>query len=129
MISIKNVYKRFGSQTVLDGLSLEIPTGTSVAIVGPSGVGKSVLLKLILGIMSPESGSVSIFNDSMSSAVTESEKNVIRKHCGVLFQSAALLDSKTVMENVSFPLYEQRFQGNNTFSTLQIEKLWIITIF
>lgn len=120
MISIKNVHKQFGKQKVLNGLSLEIPTGTSIAIVGPSGVGKSVLLKLILGIISPDQGTIKIFDDVMSSAVTESEKNLIRKQCGVLYQSAALLDSKTIVENVSFPLFEQRFNGDNTLSTHEI---------
>jgi phospholipid/cholesterol/gamma-HCH transport system ATP-binding protein len=106
-ISIRNVSKRFGRQVVLRDVSLEIGVGETIAIVGPSGVGKSVLLKLITGIMSPESGSIYINGKNITAATSEEERNDIRAHVGVLFQSAALLDSLTIYENVAFPLLER----------------------
>ncbi len=107
MISVRNVSKRFGEQVVLQDVSLEIEPGLTTTIVGPSGVGKSVLLKLIMGIMTPEKGEVLIDGESITRARTEREKNRIRKHLGVLFQSAALFDSLSVYDNIAFPLIER----------------------
>lgn len=107
MISVRNVYKRFGSQIVLDGVSLDIEPGKTTAIVGPSGAGKSVLLKLIMGIMSPEEGNIEVFGENITKARTEAERNHIRGALGVLFQSAALFDSLTVYQNIAFPLTQR----------------------
>lgn len=107
MISIRNVFKSFGQQVVLRGVSLEISAGETVGIVGPSGVGKSVLLKLITGIMQPDSGDILINGRNITEASSEDERNDIRARVGVLFQSAALLDSLTIYENVAFPLKER----------------------
>ena len=71
MISIRDVYKSFGSQHVLRGVSLEIEPGKTTAIVGPSGVGKSVLLKLIMGIMTPDKGSIEVGGQSITEARSE----------------------------------------------------------
>jgi len=107
MISIRNIYKSFGPQEVLRGVSLEISAGETVGIVGPSGVGKSVLLKLITGIMAPDAGYILINDRNITAAADEEERNDIRSKVGVLFQSAALLDSLTIYENVAFPLRER----------------------
>lgn len=107
MISIRNISKRFGSQVVLDGVNLEIEPGSTTAVVGPSGVGKSVLLKLIMGILQPESGEITVCGENITRAKSEAEKNHIRSSLGVLFQSAALFDSLTVYDNVAFPLIEK----------------------
>ena len=104
MISVRNVSKRFGTQVVLDGVSLEIRPGQTTAVVGPSGVGKSVLLKMILGIMQPDQGEILIHDRSITAARNVEERNEIRACIGVLFQSAALFDSQCVYENVAFPL-------------------------
>ncbi len=104
MISVRNVHKRFGSQVVLDGITVEIEPGKTTAIVGPSGVGKSVLLKLIMGIMTPESGEILIGGHNITAARSESRRNRIRQSLGVLFQSAALFDSLTIYDNIAFPL-------------------------
>lgn len=107
MISIRNVTKRFGAQLVLDDVSLEIEPGKMTAIVGPSGVGKSVLLKLIIGILQPEAGEILVFGKDITKANTEAARNAIRANLGVLFQSAALLDSLTVYDNVAFALQQR----------------------
>lgn len=111
MISIQNVSKRFGPQVVLDGVSLEIKPGQTTAVVGPSGVGKSVLLKLIMGILAPEQGEIFVDGRSITQAKSEEERNEIRAVLGVLFQSAALFDSLTVYDNVAFPLHERTTLG------------------
>lgn len=107
-IDINGVSKSFGSQKVLQNLSLSIPSGKVTAIVGPSGAGKSVLLKLILGLLSPEEGSINLLGHEVTKAKTEREKTKIRKRCGVLFQSAALIDSISLFDNVAFPLREHK---------------------
>jgi phospholipid/cholesterol/gamma-HCH transport system ATP-binding protein len=107
MISIRNVSKSFGSQKVLKNVSLEIESGMTTGIVGPSGVGKSVLMKLILGMLEPDSGEIYVFGQKMSGLAHEIARNDIRARIGVLFQSAALLDSLTILENIAFPLQER----------------------
>jgi phospholipid/cholesterol/gamma-HCH transport system ATP-binding protein len=108
MISIRNVYKSFGSQFVLNDVSLEIQPGMTTAIVGPSGVGKSVLMKLILGMLTPDQGEIFVLGQRISGNLSEASRNKIRSELGVLFQSAALLDSLTLFENISFPLEARR---------------------
>lgn len=107
MISVRNLHKRFGSQVVLNGVNLEIEPGKTTAVVGPSGVGKSVLLKLIMGIMVPDEGEVVIGGHNMTAARSERSKNEIRNALGVLFQSAALFDSLTIYDNIAFSLRER----------------------
>jgi len=107
VISIRNVHKRFGAQVVLNGINLDIEPGRTTAVVGPSGVGKSVLLKLIMGILAPDAGEIRIFGENITAARSERERNRIRASLGVLFQAAALFDSLTVYDNIAFPLRER----------------------
>lgn len=102
MIKIQSLTKTFKGQTVLDRLDLDIPEGKTTVIIGPSGTGKSVLLKNILGLIRPDSGSI-IINDKDIIKMDEIELNDIRKNFGVCFQDAALFDSMNVGENVGFP--------------------------
>jgi phospholipid/cholesterol/gamma-HCH transport system ATP-binding protein len=104
MISLNSLYKRFGAQEVLRGVSLDVGPEEMLAVVGPSGAGKSVLIKLILGILEPDSGAIIIDNINISRLRTEEQRNTVRAKLGMLFQSAALLDSLTVFQNVAFPL-------------------------
>ncbi len=106
MITLRNVHKSFGSQKVLDGLDLDIPAGQITAIIGPSGEGKSVLLKHLIGLLQPDSGTVEVDGESIVD-LRRSELNRIREKFGMLFQNVALFDSMTVFENVAFPLQEK----------------------
>jgi phospholipid/cholesterol/gamma-HCH transport system ATP-binding protein len=106
MIQLTNLHKSFGSQKVLNGLNLTIPDGQITAIIGPSGEGKSVLLRHIIGLMQPDSGQVEIDGESII-GIRRSEMNRIREKFGMLFQNAALFDSMSVFENVAFPLQEK----------------------
>lgn len=106
MIRLRNVHKSFGSQKVLDDLSLEIPEGKITAIIGPSGEGKSVLLKHLIGLLQPDSGQVDVDGESIV-GLRRSHLNRIREKFGMLFQNVALFDSMTCFENVAFPLQEK----------------------
>ncbi|MDA8428063.1 MAG: ABC transporter ATP-binding protein [Geobacteraceae bacterium] len=106
MIQLTNLHKSFGSQHVLNGLNLTIPDGQITAIIGPSGEGKSVLLRHIIGLMQPDSGQISVDGENII-GIRRSEMNRIREKFGMLFQNAALFDSMNVFENVAFPLQEK----------------------
>ena len=106
MITLRNVHRSFGSQKVLDGLDLDIPAGKITAIIGPSGEGKSVLLKHLIGLLQPDSGAVEVDGESIVD-LRRTELNRIREKFGMLFQNVALFDSMTVFENVAFPLEEK----------------------
>ena len=106
MIKLTNLHKAFGSQKVLDGLNLTIPSGQITAIIGPSGEGKSVLLRHIIGLMRPDSGQIEIDGESII-GIRRYQLNRIREKFGMLFQNAALFDSMSVFENVAFPLQEK----------------------
>lgn len=106
MITLTGLYKSFGKQKVLNGLSLDIPTGLITAVIGPSGEGKSVLLKHMIGLMRPDLGSVLVDGEEIS-RLGRRAMNRVRTKFGMLFQNAALFDSLTVFENVAFPLQEK----------------------
>ena len=106
MIKLTDVHKSFGAQKVLNGLNLEIPEGKVTAIIGPSGEGKSVLLKHIIGLLQPDSGQIEVDGESIL-GLRRSQLNRIREKFGMLFQNAALFDSMSVFDNVAFPLQEK----------------------
>mgnify|MGYP001011980278 CR=1 FL=1 len=105
MIEIIDLHKSFGSNKVLQGINLTINKGESLAIIGKSGSGKSVLLKNIVGLLEPDQGEVKIEGKNISS-LSKKELYEVRKKFGFLFQGAALFDSMTVEENISLPLVE-----------------------
>jgi len=102
-LEITGLHKSFGSQSVLNGVDLSAAAGETVVVLGRSGTGKSVLLKLIVGLMKPDAGSIHIHGQEISGLGMDG-LNEIRKKIGFLFQQAALYDSLTVEENVAFPL-------------------------
>ena len=105
MIRVHNLHKSFGAKRVLSGVSFEIRSGETLAVIGKSGTGKSVLLKLIVGLLEPDEGWVEIEGkrvDEMNSR----ELFEMRRNIGYVFQGAALFDSMTVLENLTLSLYE-----------------------
>lgn len=108
-ISLRDVKKSFdgGHEFVLKGINLEIPKGSLTAIIGFSGTGKSVMLKHLLGLFKPTSGTIEVLGTDLST-LNPDQLTKFRCNFGVLFQSAALFDDMTVLENVCFPLQEHR---------------------
>jgi len=102
-IRIQRLRKTFGEQIVLNGIDLKVARGETLAVLGRSGTGKSVLLKLIIGLQKPDAGSIQVQGEEITNLSLD-RLNEIRKRVGFLFQSAALYDSLTVEENVAFPL-------------------------
>jgi len=105
MIKIVDINKSFGTNNVLRGVDLEIETGQTIAIIGRSGCGKSVLLKLIVGLLKPDSGYIEIDGKRIN-LINEQELYEVRRRFGFLFQGAALFDSMTVEENIGLPIVE-----------------------
>jgi phospholipid/cholesterol/gamma-HCH transport system ATP-binding protein len=103
MIEVRDLKKSFGPQPILDGVNFSIEAGESVAIIGRSGGGKSVLLKHIIGLLQPDTGAVIIDGENIV-AMNERQLLRVREKFGMVFQGAALFDSMTVAENVAFPL-------------------------
>jgi phospholipid/cholesterol/gamma-HCH transport system ATP-binding protein len=105
MIAVRSLAKRIGQQEILRGVDLEIRTGETLAIIGRSGGGKSVLLKHLVGLMAPDAGEIWIDGQNII-GMNERQLGTIRVKIGILFQSGALFDSMTVEENIAFPLRE-----------------------
>ena len=108
-IAVENLHKSFGSQKVLDGVTLAMKRGETLAVLGRSGTGKSVMLRLIIGLEKPDSGSVRIHGQDIAGLALDQLAD-IRKKMGFLFQHAALYDSLTVGQNVAFPLQHHKKQ-------------------
>src|SRR5271168_643865 len=106
-VGVENLYKSFGSQRVLNGISLAVNRGETLAVLGRSGTGKSVLLRIIIGLEKPDSGSVCIHGQDIA-GLNLDQLGEIRKKMGFLFQHAALYDSLSVEQNVAFPLQHHR---------------------
>lgn len=106
-IELRGVQKRFGDLVVLDGVDLVFPRGETTAVIGPSGTGKSVLLKHIVGLIQPDAGEVRVFGTDMARA-GERERYAVRKRIGMLFQDGALFDSLSTGDNIAFPLDRHR---------------------
>lgn len=121
-ISIKNVHKAFGSNRVLNGASLDVAKGESLVIIGGSGTGKSVLLKCILGLLVPDSGTIEVDGQNVV-AISGKEHYELMRRFGMLFQGAALFDSLKVWENISFALRQSGKLSKKQAYELAKEKL------
>ncbi|MCL2646836.1 MAG: ABC transporter ATP-binding protein [Phycisphaerales bacterium] len=125
LIRLVDLRKSFGRNVVLDGLNLDIHDHESVVILGPSGTGKSVLLKHIVGILRPDSGQV-FFRNQRIDNLSERNLEPIRKRFGFLFQGAALFDSLNVLENIAFPLREHTDHNDSQIRAIVADKLAMV---
>lgn len=121
-ISLRGLTKSFGKKHVLRNLDLDIFQGDSVAIIGPSGTGKSVLLKNIVGIQTPDSGSIKIDSEEVV-GLTGNARDRVNRNLGMLFQGAALFDSLPLWENVSFGLMSAQGLSRSDARQKAIEQL------
>ncbi len=121
-IRVRGLHKSFGDKVVLDGLDLEVGVGESVVVIGGSGSGKSVLLKCILGLLTPESGSIQVDGREVI-GLSGHERDKLLHKFGMLFQNAALFDSLPVWENVGFGLIEAERTARAKAKEIALEKL------
>ena len=121
-IELKGVSKRFGTKVVLDGIDLAVEPGESLVIIGGSGTGKSVTLKSILGIITPDKGSIKVDGQEVTRLTGRPREEVNRKF-GMLFEGAALFDSLTVWENVAFGLIQGRGVARAEAKKIALQKL------
>jgi phospholipid/cholesterol/gamma-HCH transport system ATP-binding protein len=121
-IEIRDLHKSFGSKHVLRGLNLTLNAGESLAVIGGSGTGKSVLIKTIIGLLEPDSGSIRIDGEEVFGMPPDARERVTRKF-GMLFQGAALFDSLTVWENVAFGLIQSQGLDRKSARTAALEAM------
>lgn len=121
-IELKGVRKAFGRKVVLDGIDLSIGKGESLVVIGGSGSGKSVLIKSILGIVTPDAGSIKIDGEEVTKLSFRQRQPILAKF-GMLFQGGALFDSLPVWENISFALLQNRRIDREGAKKLAVEKL------
>jgi phospholipid/cholesterol/gamma-HCH transport system ATP-binding protein len=121
IVSIQGITKRFGSHTVLEDITFDVPKGKTSAVLGPSGTGKSVLLKTIIGLLRPEAGQVYIDGDPMV-GVPEKEVLRIRRKIGVLFQDGALFGSMNLFDNIAFPLVQHTSKTDKEIRDIVLAK-------
>lgn len=114
MIELRQVYKRFGDLVVLDGVDFQVRTGETVALLGQSGVGKSVLLKHINGLIRPDSGEVYVDGLNVN-RLSRKELARLRSRIGYVFQAGALFDSMTVYENIKLGITDEAAQDDEEF--------------
>ncbi len=125
MIEVSNLHKSFGDKPVLRGVSFRIDNCETVAIIGESGCGKSVLIKHIIGLLQPDEGSVHFDGVNIATA-TEKDVYDLRRHIGFLFQNAALFDSMSVYENVILGLWENGERDTEKLQAIAKEKLALV---
>jgi phospholipid/cholesterol/gamma-HCH transport system ATP-binding protein len=125
IISLRGVTKRFGSHTVLEDITFDLPKGKISAIMGPSGTGKSVLLKNIIGLLRPDAGEIWVDGEE---TVRMGEKDLyrVRRKFGVLFQDGALFGSMNMYDNTAFPLREHTNKTEKEIRTITLEKLGLV---
>jgi phospholipid/cholesterol/gamma-HCH transport system ATP-binding protein len=121
VIALRHVTKRFGSHTVLKDISFDVPRGRITAVLGPSGTGKSVLLKNIIGLLRPEQGQIYIDGEPIV-GIRHKDMLRIRRKFGVLFQDGALFGSMNIFDNIAFPLREHTDTSEREIKALVLEK-------
>jgi phospholipid/cholesterol/gamma-HCH transport system ATP-binding protein len=125
IISLRGVTKRFGSHTVLEDITFDVPKGRITAILGPSGTGKSVLLKNIIGLLRPDAGEIWVDGENIV-GMREKDLYRVRRKFGVLFQDGALFGSMNLFDNIAFPLREHTKKGEREIREIVIEKAGLV---
>ena len=121
-ICLNNIHKSFGSKVVLDGVFLDVQPGESLVVIGGSGTGKSVMIKSVLGIIKPDSGSIKVDGEEYTTLSRREYQKRMRKF-GMLFQGGALFDSLPVWENITFALLQQSKMERDAAEDFAVEKL------
>jgi phospholipid/cholesterol/gamma-HCH transport system ATP-binding protein len=119
MIELKDVHKRFGEQVILDGVNFSVQDGETVALLGPSGTGKSVLLKHIIGLIRPDSGTVEV-DGKLVGRLKREDLAELRSKIGYVFQNGALFDSDNVYENIRLGLSDEKQYNDNDFARAKV---------
>ena len=127
MISFRNLHKSFGDKRVLRDVSFDIQAGEVFFVIGASGVGKSVLIKHLIGLMRPDSGEIWLDGTEVS-RLSETELYPFRKRCAMVFQHATLFDSMTCIENVALPLREHTTLSEKVIDDLAFLKLKMVRL-
>ena len=127
MIRVRSLVKTIGAQEILRGVDLDVAKGETLAIIGRSGGGKTVLLKHLIGLMRPNVGEIWIEDQNIID-LDERQLGAIRRKIGILFQGAALFDSMTVAENVAFPLREAGERDSNVLRDKVREMLEVVEL-
>ena len=124
-IRVENLTKRFGRQTIWEGVSLTLPAGEISVLLGPSGTGKSVFLKTLIGLLKPETGSIIIDGKDITK-IKEKELYEVRKLFGVLFQDGALFGSQNLFDNIAFPLREHTRKTEKEIKDIVLDKMDVV---
>ncbi|MCA6501514.1 MAG: ABC transporter ATP-binding protein [Pseudanabaena sp.] len=125
LLELRDVHKSFGSNAVLNGVDLTVYSGEAIAIIGPSGTGKSTILRIICGLLAPEQGELYI-NGNLVSSEEDIQEGGYGLNIGMVFQNAALFDSLTVAENVGFSLFEHSRLSRREIYRLVEHKLALV---
>ncbi len=127
MIELKDVHLQFGDRVILDHINLKVEDGETLVVLGGSGAGKSTILRIMIGLLKPNSGQVLIDGQDIA-GMSEDELNVVRRKMGMVFQYSALFDSLTVGENVAFGLREHTDMSDEEMAAIVKEKLALVDL-
>ena len=122
MVEVKDLHKAFEGRSVLDGVTCQIPAGKISVVMGPSGTGKSVLLRHVVGLLYPDSGDVTVAGKSVPN-LSEDELLELRRNVGMLFQDGALFSSMNLYDNVAFPLRQHTKQSEREIKEIVMQRL------
>lgn len=121
IVEFRGVYKSFGTKVIYEDLNLQIHQGETLCIIGGSGTGKSVMMKMLVGLLRPDRGEIYAFGKEIS-RLSEKEMQQVRRNVAMLFQGGALFDSLTVAENIKYPLIEHKW-GTKKEQDLRVEEV------
>lgn len=126
LLSLRGVRKAFGKQVIYDGLDLDVRKSETLCVIGPSGVGKSVMLKMMIGLLQPDAGQIYFDGEDLCAFENDARFLPVRKRVAMVFQGAALFDSMTVYDNIAYPLREQFSLSEREIAQRVAEKLsWV----